>query len=41
VCTRHLEPYLSPPLPFFAALAQRTARITFGTSVVPIRYENP
>jgi alkanesulfonate monooxygenase SsuD/methylene tetrahydromethanopterin reductase-like flavin-dependent oxidoreductase (luciferase family) len=41
VRTRHLEPYLSAPLPFFAALAQRTERIAFGTSVVPIRYENP
>jgi Luciferase-like monooxygenase len=41
VRTRHLEPYLSAPLPFFAALAQRTERITFGASVVPIRYENP
>lgn len=41
VRTRHLEPYLSAPLPFLAALGQRTDRIAFGTSVVPIRYENP
>ncbi|OLT21326.1 hypothetical protein BJF78_34300 [Pseudonocardia sp. CNS-139] len=41
VRTRHLEAYLSAPFPFFAALAQRTERIAFGTSVIPIRYENP
>jgi alkanesulfonate monooxygenase SsuD/methylene tetrahydromethanopterin reductase-like flavin-dependent oxidoreductase (luciferase family) len=41
VRTRHLEPYLSAPLPFLAAVAQRTRRLQLGTSVVPIRYEDP
>lgn len=41
VRTRHLEAYLSAPLPFLAAVAQRTERLRLGTSVVPIRYENP
>jgi alkanesulfonate monooxygenase SsuD/methylene tetrahydromethanopterin reductase-like flavin-dependent oxidoreductase (luciferase family) len=41
VRTRHLEPYLSAPLPFLAAVAQRTERLQLGTSVVPIRYEDP
>jgi alkanesulfonate monooxygenase SsuD/methylene tetrahydromethanopterin reductase-like flavin-dependent oxidoreductase (luciferase family) len=41
VRTRHLEPYLSAPLPFLSAVSQRTQRLRLGTSVVPIRYENP
>jgi alkanesulfonate monooxygenase SsuD/methylene tetrahydromethanopterin reductase-like flavin-dependent oxidoreductase (luciferase family) len=38
---RHLEHYLSAPLPFLAAAAQRTRRIRVGTSVTPIRFEDP
>jgi alkanesulfonate monooxygenase SsuD/methylene tetrahydromethanopterin reductase-like flavin-dependent oxidoreductase (luciferase family) len=41
VRVRHLEPYLSAPLPFLAAVGQRTERLLLGTGVVPIRYENP
>lgn len=41
VRTRHLEPYLSAPLPFLAALAQRTSRLALGTSVIPLRFEHP
>ncbi|MFD1210439.1 LLM class flavin-dependent oxidoreductase [Arthrobacter sp. GCM10027362] len=38
---RHLEHYLSAPLPFLAAASQRTRTIRLGTSVTPIRFEDP
>ncbi|GAA3674573.1 LLM class flavin-dependent oxidoreductase [Arthrobacter ginkgonis] len=38
---RHLEPYLSAPLPFLAAAGQRTRRLGLGVSVTAIRFENP
>ncbi len=41
VRVRHFEPYLSAPLPFLAAVGQRTDRLRLGTAVVPVRYENP
>ena len=41
VRVRHLENYLSAPLPFLAVVGQRTERIGLGTGVVPVRYENP
>ncbi|MGO3886647.1 MAG: LLM class flavin-dependent oxidoreductase, partial [Mycetocola sp.] len=41
VRARHLEDYLSSPLTFLAAAAQRTDRIGLGTAVIPLRYEDP
>jgi alkanesulfonate monooxygenase SsuD/methylene tetrahydromethanopterin reductase-like flavin-dependent oxidoreductase (luciferase family) len=41
VRVRRFEPMLSSPMPFFAAAAERTTRIHFGTAVVPMRYEDP
>lgn len=41
VRVRHLENYVSAPLPFLTAVGQRTTRLGLGTGVVPIRYENP
>jgi alkanesulfonate monooxygenase SsuD/methylene tetrahydromethanopterin reductase-like flavin-dependent oxidoreductase (luciferase family) len=41
VRVRHLEPYLSGPLPFLTAVAQRVPDIRLGTSVIPLRYESP
>lgn len=41
VRVRHLENYLSAPLPFLAAVGQHTERLGLGTGVVPVRYENP
>ncbi|MEE1621685.1 LLM class flavin-dependent oxidoreductase [Zafaria sp. J156] len=38
---RHLEHYLSAPVPFLAAAGQRTRRLRLGTSVTPIRFEDP
>lgn len=38
---RHFEPYLTSPMTFFAAAAQRTERIGFGTAVLGMRYEDP
>lgn len=38
---RHLETYLSSPFTFLAAAAQRARRIRVGTSVTPLRFEQP
>jgi alkanesulfonate monooxygenase SsuD/methylene tetrahydromethanopterin reductase-like flavin-dependent oxidoreductase (luciferase family) len=38
---RHFDNYLSSPLPFFAAAGQHTARITLGSAVIPMRYQEP
>lgn len=38
---RHFDHYLSSPLPFFAAAGQHTSRITFGSAVIPMRYQDP
>jgi len=38
---RHFEPYLTSPMTFFAAAAQRTSTIAFGTAVLGMRYEDP
>ncbi|MCS6710751.1 LLM class flavin-dependent oxidoreductase [Brachybacterium sp. EF45031] len=40
VRTRHLQEWLSAPLPFLAAAAQRALRIDLGTQVIPLRFEN-
>jgi alkanesulfonate monooxygenase SsuD/methylene tetrahydromethanopterin reductase-like flavin-dependent oxidoreductase (luciferase family) len=38
---RHFDNYLSSPLPFFAAAGQHTERITLGSAVIPMRYQDP
>lgn len=38
---RHFDHYLSSPLPFFAAVGQVTERITLGSAVIPMRYQEP
>lgn len=38
---RHFDHYLSSPLPFFAAVGQHTRRITLGSAVLPMRYQDP
>lgn len=38
---RHFDHYLSSPLPFFAAAGQHTSRITLGSAVIPMRYQDP
>jgi alkanesulfonate monooxygenase SsuD/methylene tetrahydromethanopterin reductase-like flavin-dependent oxidoreductase (luciferase family) len=38
---RHFDHYLSSPLPFFAATGQHTSRITLGSAVIPMRYQDP
>ncbi|MDB5666307.1 LLM class flavin-dependent oxidoreductase [Cypionkella sp.] len=38
---RHFDNYLSSPLPFFAAVGQHTSRITLGSAVIPMRYQDP
>ena len=38
---RHFDNYLSAPMPFFAAVAQHTERITLGSAVIGMRYEDP
>lgn len=40
VRTRHLQRYLSSPLPFLAALGQHVRRMRLGTQVIPLRFEN-
>lgn len=41
VRTRHLQPVLSSPLLFLAAVARGTSSIELGTAVIPLRFENP
>nr|WP_285608512.1 LLM class flavin-dependent oxidoreductase [Actinokineospora globicatena] len=41
VYQRHFDHYLSSPLPFLAAVGQHTSRITLGTAVLPMRYQEP
>ncbi|MEA9986751.1 MULTISPECIES: LLM class flavin-dependent oxidoreductase [Subtercola] len=41
VRVRHFEPYLSSPMVFLSAVAQRTSSLHFGTGVLPMRYEDP
>jgi alkanesulfonate monooxygenase SsuD/methylene tetrahydromethanopterin reductase-like flavin-dependent oxidoreductase (luciferase family) len=38
---RHFDNYLSSPIPFFAAVAEHTSRITLGSAVIPARYQEP
>jgi alkanesulfonate monooxygenase SsuD/methylene tetrahydromethanopterin reductase-like flavin-dependent oxidoreductase (luciferase family) len=38
---RHFDNYLSSPIPFFAAAGQHTDRITLGSAVIPMRYQDP
>ncbi|PWH05633.1 LLM class flavin-dependent oxidoreductase [Brachybacterium endophyticum] len=38
---RHLQDYLSSPLPFLAAASQRTSTMTLGTALIPLRFEQP
>ncbi|MFT4012743.1 MAG: LLM class flavin-dependent oxidoreductase [Paracoccus sp. (in: a-proteobacteria)] len=38
---RHFDNYLSSPLPFLAAVGQVTDRITLGSAVIPMRYQEP
>jgi len=38
---RHFDHYLSSPLPFFAAVGQQTERISLGSAVLPMRYQEP
>lgn len=40
VRSRHLQPFLSTPLPFLAAAGQRVRRLLLGTQVIPLRFEN-
>jgi alkanesulfonate monooxygenase SsuD/methylene tetrahydromethanopterin reductase-like flavin-dependent oxidoreductase (luciferase family) len=37
---RHLQNYLSSPLPFLTAAGARTTNIHLGTAVIPLRFEN-
>jgi len=41
VYQRHFDHYLSSPLPFLSAVGQHTDRITLGTAVLPMRYQDP
>jgi alkanesulfonate monooxygenase SsuD/methylene tetrahydromethanopterin reductase-like flavin-dependent oxidoreductase (luciferase family) len=41
VYQRHFDHYLSSPLPFFAAVGQHTERISLGSAVIPMRYQDP
>lgn len=38
---RHFDNYLSSPLPFFVAVGQHTRKITLGSAVIPMRYQDP
>ena len=39
--TRHLQFGISSPVAFLSAAAQRTSRLTLGTAVMPLGWENP
>jgi alkanesulfonate monooxygenase SsuD/methylene tetrahydromethanopterin reductase-like flavin-dependent oxidoreductase (luciferase family) len=41
VYQRHFDHYLSSPLPFLSAVGQHTERISLGTAVLPMRYQDP
>lgn len=41
VYQRHFDHYLSSPVPFFAAVGQHTERISLGSAVLPMRYQDP
>jgi alkanesulfonate monooxygenase SsuD/methylene tetrahydromethanopterin reductase-like flavin-dependent oxidoreductase (luciferase family) len=41
VRNRHFDNYLSSPLTLLAAAAQRTERISLGTAIIPVGYEDP
>jgi alkanesulfonate monooxygenase SsuD/methylene tetrahydromethanopterin reductase-like flavin-dependent oxidoreductase (luciferase family) len=41
VYQRHFDHYLSSPLPFLSAVGQHTERISLGTAVLPMRYQQP
>ncbi|MGC4936028.1 LLM class flavin-dependent oxidoreductase [Gordonia sp. DT30] len=41
VYQRHFDNYLANPLTFLAAVGQHTSRISLGTAVIAMRYENP
>lgn len=41
VRNRHFDNYLSSPLTLIAAAAQRTERISLGTAIIPVGYEDP
>lgn len=41
VYQRHFDHYLSSPIPFFAAVGQHTERISLGSAVIPMRYQDP
>jgi alkanesulfonate monooxygenase SsuD/methylene tetrahydromethanopterin reductase-like flavin-dependent oxidoreductase (luciferase family) len=38
---RHLQPGISSPVALLAAASQRTKRISLGTAVIPLGFENP
>jgi alkanesulfonate monooxygenase SsuD/methylene tetrahydromethanopterin reductase-like flavin-dependent oxidoreductase (luciferase family) len=38
---QHFDHYLSSPVPFFAAVGQNTGRIALGSTVTPMRYQDP
>lgn len=41
VYQRHFDNYLASPLTFLAAVGQHTSRISLGTAVIAMRYEDP
>lgn len=41
VYQRHFDHYLSSPVPFLAAVGQHTERISLGSAVIPMRYQDP
>jgi alkanesulfonate monooxygenase SsuD/methylene tetrahydromethanopterin reductase-like flavin-dependent oxidoreductase (luciferase family) len=41
VRNRHFDNYLSSPLAVIAAAGQHTSRITLGTAIIPVGYEQP
>ncbi|WGL52036.1 LLM class flavin-dependent oxidoreductase [Nocardioides sp. BP30] len=41
VYQRHFDHYLSSPVPFLTAVGQHTERISLGSAVLPMRYQDP